>query len=393
VIPGKTMSSAVELQAPPIAASPEPQAETALDRRADLDLKQKRVAALLQEVGCDGLLVLESENVAALTAGGTVRGVLDPAEAPALYFSPEQRWVLCGNADSQRFFDEEVDGLGFFLKEWPWHWGREQLLADLCQGRNIACDRRREGTTYVGSHLRQMRRRLDGYDQGCLLALGQIVSHALEATCRTMNPGETEREIAGQISHRLMHRGAHPISTSVAADGRSRLYRQHGFTSMVVEKYSVLTACARKYGLCAMASRSVSFGPVDPQFRREHDAATKVSAGYVAATWPDAVPREILVAGQRIYVVCNFDHEWLQSPQGHVTGRAPVEMALTPKTEELFEADWAVTWRASAGAGLSCDTFLAAEEGPRLMTPVEIWPLKRIRIQGAEFVRPDVLVR
>jgi hypothetical protein len=34
-----------------------------------------------------------------------------------------------------------------------------------------------------------------------------------------------------------------------------------------------------------------------------------------------------------------------------------------------------------------------SEEGPRTLTAVESWPLKRIRIQGAEFVRPDVLIR
>ena len=29
----------------------------------------------------------------------------------------------------------------------------------------------------------------------------------------------------------------------------------------------------------------------------------------------------------------------------------------------------------------------------RLVTPTEVWPLKRIRIQGADCVRPDMLVR
>ena len=55
--------------------------------------------------------------------------------------SAEGRWVLSSNVDSQRLFDEELDGLGFQLKEWPWHWGREQLLLDLCQNRRVACDR------------------------------------------------------------------------------------------------------------------------------------------------------------------------------------------------------------------------------------------------------------
>jgi hypothetical protein len=33
------------------------------------------------------------------------------------------------------------------------------------------------------------------------------------------------------------------------------------------------------------------------------------------------------------------------------------------------------------------------EAGPRLTTPTEVWPLKRIRVQGADFVRPDLLQR
>jgi hypothetical protein len=70
-----------------------------------------------------------------------------------------------------------------------------------------------------------------------------------------------------------------------------------------------------------------------------------------------------------------------------------VELALTPQTEDLLQAGWSVTWRASAGAALSCDTFLLTEDGPRTVTATENWPLKRIRIQGAEFVRPDLLVR
>src|SRR5262249_12622218 len=149
------------------------------------------------------------------------RGQFNPADAPALYFGLEQRWALCGNFDSQRLFDEELDGLGFLLKEWPWHWGREQLLADLCHGRKVACDQQRPDLVFVGKQLHRQRRALDSYDQACYLALGQIVTHALEAACRTMTAGETEREIAGQLSHRLLHRGAQPLLISVAADGRS----------------------------------------------------------------------------------------------------------------------------------------------------------------------------
>jgi hypothetical protein len=363
------------------------------DRRADVDAKQGHIASLLESLKCEGLLVLGEENVAWLTAGGTSRGVIDPGQTPALYFSPEGRWILCSNVDSQRLFDEEIDGLGYQLKEWPWHWGRAQLLSDLCQGRRVACDEPCNGCQPIGDRLRLMRRRLTVYEQACYRALGQIVSHALEAACRTLSVGDSEREIAGQLSHRLMHRGATPLSVQVAADGRARLYRHGGFTSAPVKTYCVLKVTARKYGLSATASRSVCFGQPDAGLRREHDTACKVTATYVASSWPDSVPKQILAGGRRIYQMSGAEHEWLLCPQGHLTGHLPVELALTPQTEELFQAGWAVTWQSSCGNGLSCDTFQMTEDGPRTVTAAESWPLKRIRIQGAEFVRPDLLIR
>jgi len=373
------------------AGSADPEAGN--DRRADVDAKTARVAALLREAGCDGLILFDPENFAWLTSGATARGLHDPAAAPAVYCNGEARWILCANVDSQRLFDEELDGLGFQLKEWPWHWRREQLVGDLCQNRRIASDRPLDGARLVGDELRLLRRLLTPYEQACHRTLGQVLSHALEATCRTAAAGETEREVAGQLSHRLMHRGVLPVHVGVAADGRSRLYRQPGFTSTPVRKYVVLTATGRKYGLSATASRSVSFGEIDAEFRQDHNAVCRVGASYLASTWPDAVPREILTAGRRIYLISGYEHEWLLSPQGWVCGRSPVEVLMTPQTDELFQAGWAVTWNASAGAALSCDTFLITEQGPKDLTPTELWPLKRIRIQGAEFVRPDILVR
>ena len=363
------------------------------DRRADIERKHAQISEFLTEIGADGLVVLQPENFAWLTSGGTARGNMDFESMPGLYFSAEGRWVLSSNVDTQRLFDEELDGLGFQLKEWPWHWGREQLLTDLCQGRNLAADVALFDCKIVAPSLAMMRRSLSEYERSCYRALGQVLSHALEATGRTFGQGDTEREVAGQLSHRLIHRGALPVSITVAADGRSRSYRQGSFTATPIRNYAVLKVTARKYGLCAMASRSVCFGQPDAFFRKEHDAASKVCATYVASSWPDAVPRQILAGGQRIYQLIGVESEYYLATQGHVIGRAPVELAMTPKVEELLRANWAVVWQASIGAAVSCDTFLITEDGARAVTAAESWPLKRIRTQGAEFVRPDVLVR
>jgi Xaa-Pro aminopeptidase len=387
------MNVSVESLVQPVTGAIPGGPEVGPDRRADIDIKQGRMAALLQEVGCEGLLILDPENFGWLTSGAASRSILNPGELPALYLSPEGRWVLSSNADSQRLFDEELDGLGFQLKEWPWHWGRAQLLADLCQGRSVACDQPLNGCKLVGDRLRYLRRSLTAYEQACFRALGMIISHALEATCRTMTPGESEREIAGQLSHRLMHRGVFPAAVGVAADGRAARYRHFGFTAAPVQNYCVVFLCGRKYGLCVTASRSVCFGPLDPNLRKDHNAVCKVGATYLASSWPDAVPAQILTTGRRVYLLSAVEHEWLQCPQGHITGRAPVELALLPGTEELFQAGWAVTWSPSVGSALGSDTFLVTEDGPQAITPSENWPLKRIRVQGADFFRPDVLQR
>src|SRR5262249_19590831 len=158
---------------------------------------------------------------------------------------------------------------------------------------------------------------------------------------RNLNPGETEREVAGQISHRLLHRGVTPLHVGVAADGRSRLYRHFAFTSTQIAQHAVLTTTARKYGLTVTASPSVSFGRMDPQFLQAPSAVCRVGASYPASTWPDAVPRESLLAGRRIYLISGFEHECMACPQGNVTGREPVELLLTPRTEDLFHSGWA----------------------------------------------------
>jgi hypothetical protein len=387
------MSIAAESPGASPPSAPEMAAVGTVDRRADLDAKQTRVAGVLEQAGCDGLLVLDPDNFAWLTSGAVARGVVDPAALPCLYFTAEGRWALASNADSQRLFDEELDGLGFQLKEWPWHWGRAQLLADLLQGRKAASDVPFGSCPVVGDQLQKMRRSLTSYEVACFRALGHILAHALEATCRTMEPGDMEREVAGQLSHRLLHRGAAAVMVAAAADGRLKPYRHLEYTAAPVRTSCVLTAVARKYGLYAAANRSVAFGTADPALRKDHDAACRVSAVYTAGSWPDAMPRQLLATAQRVYQLSQAEHELLLAPQGHVTGRAAVELNLTPQTEDLLQTSWAVTWRPSVGTALSCDTVLITDEGPRTVTVADPWPLKRIRVQGAEFVRPDLLIR
>ena len=241
--------------------------------------------------------------------------------------------------------------------------------------------------------LRRLRCRLTPYERACYESLGAIVSHALEATGRTLAKGEPEREVAGQISHRLLHRGAVALQVGIAADGRRRAYRQPTFTGISHSRQ--LHTVRRGPGVRSVrqASRSISFGQPDAEFRREHDATCKISAAYIAGSSRRRAAANPAVRPGASFQMLGYEHEWLLCPQGHITGWVPVEKMLAPQTEELLEANLAVSWQVGVGTAMSSDTFLLSEDGPKLVTPIENWPVKHIRIQGAEFFRPDILVR
>ena len=117
------------------------EADPVTPRRADIDAKQALVAGVIRDMGCEAALLLTPAHVTWFTAGMNVRGLIADTERPGVYTNGQQRWLVCSNVDAQRLFDEELDRLGFQLKEWTWDAGRADLLANLVAGRKVACDR------------------------------------------------------------------------------------------------------------------------------------------------------------------------------------------------------------------------------------------------------------
>ncbi|HLW65031.1 MAG TPA: M24 family metallopeptidase [Gemmataceae bacterium] len=367
--------------------------EPSAERVAEIANRQERMGELLREHEADGLLVLDPANFSWLTAGGSFRGIPHSEEFPALYFSTQQHWLLCANVDTQRIFDEEIDGLAFQLKEWAWDRGRQLFLADLCVGKKMLCDQTLGECVNAGERLRTMRRTLTAWEQERLKELGKTVAHALEATCRNVSPGESEEEIAGQLGHRLIHRGVEPVDLQVFADSRARRYKRGGPTPAKIERTCVLLATGKRWGLHVTASRTVSFGPPDEKFYYDFEVSCRQAAMQIAGSVAFANPANILSAGIRVLTMNEREHEWRLTPPGWLTGHAPVELPFLPNTKDEIEPGWPLVWMASVGGANSADTILIGESSTQIITPTELWPLKRIRITGQPIERPDILIR
>jgi Xaa-Pro aminopeptidase len=214
----------------------------------------------------------------------------------------------------------------------------------------------------------------------------------LEATGRHIEQGQSEEEVAGQLAHRLLHRGAHPVALAAAADGRCHRHRRPGVTGAAVQHSCVVAATAARAGLHATAARMVTFGPAAAEVRAAFDAACRVVAALAAAGLPGTRGATAVEAGRRAAHLGGHDDAWLATPPGHVTGWQPVERPLTPTSTLVLEADWVVTWRAGVGPALCCETYRVA--GPPVwVTPTEAWPTRRIRVQGLAIDVPDILER
>lgn len=364
----------------------------ALDRRSELDAKQAVLGAMIVEAGTSGLLLFDPANLGWFAGAALCQGIPDPADWPAIYLTDNQRWLLCGSADTQRLFDLHLDGLGFQLKEWPWHWGRERLLADLVQNRKLACDRVLAGSVPFGPALRRLRLTLSFFERERLFALGRELAHALEATGRNLEPRQSEDEIAGEVAHRLLKHGITPQSVSVSADGRSDRHRRPGVSTARLQRRCTLGAVAQRQGLHAFAARTIVFGSITPAEQREHDGTLAIAAALVAAARPGTQVAAVLDAARGVASANHQEPEWFRGPTGHVTGWLPVERPIIPSLNYALDGGWAVTWQPSIGAALGSDTWIVADT-PSPVTPPESWPIKRVRIRDTIVDLPDILGR
>ncbi len=362
-------------------------------RRADIDAKQTTIGRVLEDLGCEAAILLMPAHVAWFCGGINIRGLIADTERPGVYCNGKGRWLVCANADTQRLFDEELDRLGFQLKEWQWSVGRAVLLGELLAGKKVAVDRPFPGLPMLNDRLRPELRPLAPTDRERYRALGRLVVHAVEATARTMARGQTEEEVAGQVAHRLYHHGIEAETISITADGRGAVYRRAGYTNAVANTACVIQATGSRDGLYATASRTVCFGQPDEALRKEHNMACRLSGVYRSLSTPGNSVGMAGDAGRWLTADTPFEYDWRLSMPGYGAGWFAAEELRKGGHEEKFVAHQAVTWQARVGAAAVVDTVLIEADGPVPVTPPEGWPFKRVKLQDRTSDVPDLLVR
>lgn len=364
-----------------------------LQRREEVERKQETVAKFLLERGLDALLLRKPENFSWFTCGGDNLSRSNGEPTASLFVSKDARVVVCGNIDSGQLFDREVSCMGFQLKERPWHEAKGILVKDFCRGRKIGSDDGFPETENISDEIAKLRLPLTDYEVWRLKLLSQTVSHAVEATARSLSKGTTEAEAAGEVAHRLMRHEAVPVTVQVQSDGNSKRYRHWGFGADPIEQFCVISAVARKDGLHAGVTRTVCFDNPPGGLFVDHKRACLVgSTGlhFSQANWTvDAIWQRI----ERIHEKFGFAEEWRQAEQGQAIGYHASEVPIVPNSVEKLRENTPVFWRPAVGAASFGDMVLVKKNQAELLTMASGWPRIELEVKGQSIKCPDILRR
>ncbi|VAX38720.1 hypothetical protein MNBD_PLANCTO02-2631 [hydrothermal vent metagenome] len=363
------------------------------DRIIDVKQKHQQIADFLQAHQYDAVILQSPHNFSWMTSGGDNSRAGSSETTASLFITPDARLVATSNVDSARLFEHEIPGLGFQLKERPWHEPCIGLLEDLCRGRTVASDTGILRTFDISAQLHNMRIPLSSLECERMRDLGKKLAHAVEATARNFQYGQTEAEIAGQISHRLIKHRIIPERIQIRAIKKNPIYPHWTFSNEKVESAVIISAVGRLHGLCVGVSRTVSFGEPETPILGAHHRAVLMQATGMFFSKPEWEVFEIWKRLQRIYEKFGCENEWQLADQGHIIGYQTSEIPIVPKSEFRVTPRMPIHWHPSIGPATVGDTILVGEEGFELLTPMEEWPRLNVEVKGVVFTRPDILRR
>lgn len=358
----------------------------------ELDIKLERVQALLSRRLLDALLIQQVANFAWMTAGASSYvNAADSLGVASLLLAPHGRHLLTNNIEAPRFREEErLEEQGWEFRVSPWYEAADGV-AQLTKGLRLGADGFYPGAQDVSADLSRVRMDLLPEEQERFREVSRGCAEAMNAAIHQVEPGLTEFEIAAILGKEIQRRAILPVVNLVATDRRIYSYRHPLPTSKKLERYAMLVACGRKYGLVCSITRLVHFGPMPEELRRKARAVAQVDAVYHAMTRPDQSLGEVFRAAQAKYAELGFADEWQLHHQGGPAGYIPRETIDILDSDLRVAEGQAYAWNPSITGTKSEDTLLVKSGGVEVITEISDWPMTAVELDGQTIWRPATL--
>lgn len=320
--------------------------------------KQERVARVRRELGGEPLLLTSHEAVSWYLDGARTHVSLAGPPVLAVLASDAGDTLFVADNEADRLIAEELlpEDAERVIRV-PW-WTPPSIAA---------AEHAAVPEADVAAALRAARARLLPGERGRYRALGRETAEALTDVLGVVDPAESERMVAAEVSAALVTRGIDPLVVLVAGAARQG-FRHPLPTAGVLGDRVMVVVCGRKNGLIANATRWIG-EPVDDE------PLWGVERAFLDASVPGARLSDAFAAGTAAYARFGFDaDEWRRHHQGGPTGYAGRDPRATASTDDVIVEHQAFAWNPTAPGVKVEDTMLLAPEGWEVLTVDDRWP-------------------
>lgn len=364
----------------------------------------ERLRDYMRDEQLQAVVLSASHHIAAVFSGARAHNGVRP-EPPGrigLVVRSDRVFVLGNGTEVARMVGEELTDFEVTPVAFPWQsWNLSRCFASWWPGGKFQADCFGEGKAELVSFLDSISYPLDSEESQAIAALGHDVATILVRSAQALEPGQSEQQIAAQMSAALLECGADPDLVFVVFDERIARFRHCRPGAQRLVATALLSITASRRGLFVSATRLVSVKAADVELDAEQLAANHIDAAGVAFV------RERLseagegasVAAADVYAVmarayerqgrgAGVDDHHIGGPSGF-RGR---DSKLSADSHEEIGWGRPFAFNPVFGSGKSEDTWIMCPQRRCLvcLTETKPWPMTTIDAAGFKLERPGI---
>jgi Xaa-Pro dipeptidase len=367
----------------------------------ELEIKTERLVAMLNAEKLGGVLINSRHNFAWLS-GGKNNGIDISREQGSCFLfvrKDGKRFLLANKIEMPRLLAEEVSADDFQPLEFAWEADKidpafvSNLAGSLLNDNSkIAADLPLSNLRVVENLIARCRFSLTPQEIRRFRLLGKDAGEIVEQFISTIEPNESEIEIARKIRYELSKFNINSVVTLVAADERIKQFRHPIPTKNTWKKTLLIVVCAKRNGLIASLSRIISNGKISADLRNRTNANARIYAKMLAATTVGTSGAEIFKAAKSAYATENFADEINKHHQGGACGYRTRDWVAHSNSTEQVQVNQAFAWNPTITGTKIEETVLIKNDGIEVLTASPNFPTISVEINGINYSSPDILV-
>jgi Xaa-Pro dipeptidase len=349
----------------------------------EIEAKQDRLNALMDEYGWSAVLLSRHENLAWATAGQVEARVAlgtETAVCSLLLTRQGRRFYIAPENEGPRLAAEEFGGLGFEPLLYPWIGNATADLAHKAGGADIGADTAIPGFSH--HNFTALRTPLLPSEVDRLRHAAAAISESTVRVLKTFTPGITEDEMAARISSDLLARHITPSVLLMGTDERIFRYKHAVPRAGVLKNYGMLNLCARHRGMVISITRFIHFGPMPAALAANFEKAARINAELLHATRAGATAADLYNVAARGYAAAGVPDEIAKHHQGGPCGYLERDWVATPSGTQKVEAVQAFAWNPSLQGAKAEDTTLLNNGEIEILTATTDLPVIETTIGG-----------